>query len=114
LKGSYQAATSTPAPTAAAAGSGLNSYRDAATDKDVVVRTNRNVGDRSFFCRNGTWIDSTVTEEQAKNARRCMQFSPEYFDLAAKHGRRLSQYLVSDEPVLLNLDNETFLIELPK
>jgi Ca-activated chloride channel family protein len=117
-KGAYQTATTAPAAPAAsaAAGSGLgafgyNSYRDAASDKDVVVRTNRNVGDRSFFYRENRWVDSTVTEEQAKNARRCVQFSDEYFDLAAKYGRRLSQYFVSDEPLLVNLDDETLLIE---
>ena len=44
-----------------------------------------------------------MTKEQAANARPVKQFSDEYFKLAETHGRRLSQYLVFDEPVLLNL-----------
>ena len=48
---------------------------------------------------------------QEANARRVKQFSDEYFELAETHGRRLSQYLVFDEPVLLTLDNQAYLIE---
>lgn len=71
----------------------------------------RQIGNRNFFRRGGQWIDSQVTTEQAANARRVKQFSDEYFRLAETHGRRLSQYLVFDEPVLLNIDNQTYLIE---
>ena len=71
----------------------------------------RNVGNKSFFYRNRQWVDSTVTETQEKQARRVKQFTPEYFDLATKHGRKLAQYLTEDEAVMLNLDGETYLIE---
>lgn len=111
-KNAYQYAP-TPAAAAAPAGGsfGGNVYRDADTDRDVVVTGNRTVGNKSFFLRNSQWIDSTVTEEQTKNARHVEQFSDEYFKLADKYGRRLTQYLVSDDPVLVNLDDETLLIE---
>lgn len=108
-KGSFQNATSAPAPAAAGA-----TYRDAAGDRDVTVDTLRNAGNKSFYWRENQWVDSTVTDEQKKNARRLTQFSAEYFDLAEKHGRKLSQYLVYDEPVLLNLDGEALLIEPAK
>ena len=55
-----------------------------------------------------------MTKKQAANARRIKQFSDEYFKLAETNGRRLSQYLVFDEPVLLNLDDQTYLIEPEK
>ena len=55
-----------------------------------------------------------MTEEQTKKARRVTQFTDEYFELARKHGRQLTQYLVSDEPVLVNLGDETLLVEPPK
>ncbi len=71
----------------------------------------RQIGNRNFFRRNGQWVDSQVTKKQAANAQRVKQFSDEYFKLAETHGRRLSQYLVFDEPVLLNLDDQTYLIE---
>lgn len=86
-------------------------YSDAKSDKAVEVRSVRSIGDKAFYYREKQWVDSTVTAEQTKKAKRCVQFSDEYFSLAAKHGQKLSQYLVYDEPVLLNLGDETFLIE---
>jgi Ca-activated chloride channel family protein len=74
-------------------------------------RNVRNIGNRTFFRRDGQWVDSQVTKEQQQNARRVKQFSDEYFELARTQGRRLSQYLVFDEPVLLNFDNQVYLIE---
>jgi hypothetical protein len=71
----------------------------------------RNIGNRTFFRRNGQWVDSQATKSQEANARRIKQFSDEYFKLAETHGRRLSQYMVFDEPVLLTLDNQAYLIE---
>lgn len=112
-KGSFQMAQNAAAP-ASAAPAGSANYRDAASDKDVTVSTVRNLGAKSFYWRENRWQDSTVTDEQIKNARRYEQFSDDYFKLAEKHGRTLSQYLVYDEPVILNLDNETLLIEPAK
>ncbi|MCR4415943.1 MAG: hypothetical protein NUV77_26305, partial [Thermoguttaceae bacterium] len=61
--------------------------------------------------RGNQWVDSTVTKEQEANAARIKQFTREYFDLAKRHGRSLSQYLAFDEPVLVNLDGRAYLIE---
>ena len=74
-------------------------------------QTIRNVGNRAFYYRNNQWVDSTTTEKQQQNAQRVKQFSDEYFQLARRHGRTMSQYLVFDEPVLVNLSGEAYLIE---
>ena len=71
----------------------------------------RNLGQKTFFRKGDIWRDSTVTEEQAKKAIRIKQFSREYFDLAAKHGRSLSKYLTFSEPVLLNFEGKTYQID---
>lgn len=71
----------------------------------------RNVGAKSFYRRGRQWVDSTVTDDQQKNAQRVAQFSDDYFKLAGRHGRKLSQYLVFDEPVLVELDGQAYLIE---
>jgi Ca-activated chloride channel family protein len=89
-------------------------YRDSRSDKQVAIASVRNLGTKSFYWRENRWQDSTVTDEQIKAAKRYEQFSDEYFKLAEKHGRTLSQYLVYDEPVLLNLAGETLLIEPAK
>jgi len=40
-----------------------------------------------------------------------VQFSPEYFDLAASHGGTLAKYLAFDEPILVNLGDKTYQID---
>jgi len=84
-------------------------------DKLVVAEGVRNVGNKSFYLRGGEqrWVDSTVTEEMEQNAQRVTQYSDDYFKLAAAHGKRLSQYLVIDEPLLLNLDGQAYFIDPP-
>ncbi len=71
----------------------------------------RQIANRTFYRRGKQWVDSRVTEAQEQNARRVKQFSDEYFALARDHGKTIAQYLVFDEPVLLNLGDEAYLIE---
>jgi hypothetical protein len=69
------------------------------------------VGQKAFFKKDRVWQDSTVTAEQAKNAIRMVQFSKEYFDLAASQGGKMAQYMAFSEPVLVNLGGKTYRIE---
>ena len=68
------------------------------------------VGQKSFFRKTGIWPDSSVKEEDEKKATVIVQFSEEYFDLAASHGGKLAKYLVFDEPVVMNLEGKTYRI----
>lgn len=133
LKGGLQSATQ-PVPNAAAGGagagfSGLASGKRMArlpsasatpalgilaADAEGNVReidSVRNIGQKTFFRKDKQWQDSVVNADQAKQARRVKQFSKEYFDLAASHGGTLAKYLAFEEPVLVNLANEIYLIE---
>ena len=83
----------------------------AAEELRTAGQTVRNVGNRTFYCRGGQWVDSTVTEKQQQSTQHVKQFSDEYFELARPNGRTLSQYLVFDEPVLVNLSGKAYLIE---
>jgi Ca-activated chloride channel family protein len=74
----------------------------------------RNVGQKTFFRRDKQWRDSSVTPEQQARAIRVVQFTPEYFELAASHGGQLAKYVTFEEPVLLNLDGKTYQIDPPK
>jgi len=119
MKGGYQNAQQAPSAAEAmpgfdldaAASGGLRFAEEAKREAQSTAQNVRNIGNRTFFQRKGQWVDSQVTKEQEANARRVKQFSDEYFELARTQGRRLSQYLVFDEPVLLNLDNQAYLIE---
>lgn len=103
----------TPAPGAAATppptSLGVALARDE-SDNLVPVDTVQNMGSKTFYKRHGQWLDSTLTEAQQNRAIRIVQFSGAYFDLAARHGRELAPYLVFDEPVLLNLAGQGYLI----
>ena len=46
-----------------------------------------------------------------KDAKRVTQFSDEYFKLAEQYAKTLAQYLVFDEPVLVNLDGQAYFID---
>jgi hypothetical protein len=88
-----------------------NFAEDAQKELVTAAQNLRNVGNRTFYQREGRWIDSQVTKNQEANAKRVKQFSEEYFEIARRYGKTVSQYLVFDEPVLLNLDNQAYLIE---
>ncbi len=80
-------------------------------ENSAVEQSVRNVGNRTFFRREGQWVDSRLTKDQQAQAKRIKQFSKEYFDLAQRYGRTMSQYMVFDEPVLLNLEGQAYWIE---
>jgi len=69
------------------------------------------IGQKVFFRQGSVWQDSTVTAEQAAHAVHVVQFSQQYFDLAAVHGGVMAQYLALDEPVMVNLGSQTYQID---
>jgi Ca-activated chloride channel family protein len=89
-------------------------YRDAETDELVVESRVTQLGDKTFYCRNKQWIDSSITDEEVKTAKRVAQFSDEYFHLASAHGPSLAKCLVSDEPIVVRLGSDVYLIEPQK
>jgi Ca-activated chloride channel family protein len=96
--------------------SGGVAYRDAETDNVVLGGNLRQIGNKAFFYRAGDmrWVDSTVTEEMERNARRVVQFSDDYFKLADSLDRRLLMYLALEEPTLINLDGQVWQIDAAK
>ncbi len=92
-------------------GMGRPAMAGEAKDDVAAKQTVRNVGNRAFYLRNNQWVDSTLTEKQEKSPKRVKQFSDEYFALAKRLGRGMSQYLTFDEPVIVNLHGQAYLIE---
>jgi hypothetical protein len=85
----------------------------AEADSEMVraQQTVRQIANRAFYLREGQWIDSTANEDQQRNAVRVKQFSDEYFRLAKHHGKEFTQYVVFDEPLIVNVSDRTYLIE---
>jgi Ca-activated chloride channel family protein len=69
------------------------------------------LANQTFYFRNNQWEDPSVTAEQRKKVQTVKQFSDEYFALIDKYGKELTQFLVLDEPMLLNFKGKTYLFE---
>ncbi|HEV8067417.1 MAG TPA: VIT and VWA domain-containing protein [Planctomycetaceae bacterium] len=72
------------------------------------------VGDKTFYWKNNRWRDAELTEETEKNPTRVEQFSDAYFALASRDNGRFAKYLALDGPILVRLDDKTYLIEPPE
>ena len=65
-----------------APGGGIHFADEAVKEAKKAEETVKQIGNRTFFRRDGQWVDSQVTKEQEAKARRVKQFSDEYFELA--------------------------------
>jgi Ca-activated chloride channel homolog len=114
------AAASGPAPADGFGGSGRDrgagggffggnvTYYDAVKDKKEVAENCRQIGRKTFFQRGDRLVDSSVTAEQEKSAKKVERYSREYFELIEKYGKHVAPYLALDEPVCINLGGETY------
>jgi len=102
---------SSPPASASGGAANMGFADDANKELADVGRNIRYVGNRTFYQRGGRWVDSLVTSQQEANAKQIKQFSDEYFALARRYGRTLAQYMIFDEPVLLNLEDQAYMIE---
>ncbi len=100
-------------------GMGLSGYRFATLAKDMegrdqLVATVRNQGGRTFFFKEGNWVDASVTPEEEKKAIKIEQFTEPFFELARRQKPADNQFLGFDEPVILKLEGKVYRIEPQK
>lgn len=88
--------------------------RGRAGEAEPEVANVRNLAGKSFYRRHGQWVDAAVDEAAEQNAIAIVQFSDEYFELAAQHGGQLARYLVFDEPVIVDLQGQAYRIDPPE
>ena len=88
-------------------GQSAQSY-DLKRQKNVAIRTVRQVADKTFFFRGGKWIDSTLKEGDEKKAKKIERYSDEYFQFAAKHGKKVNRYLAMEEPVVIKIGDTIY------
>jgi hypothetical protein len=74
----------------------------------VAVNTVRTVGSKTFFLKDGRWIDSAVSSEQSQAAKPIERYSREYFDLVSRHGKDVAKYLAIDDPVVIKLGETVY------
>lgn len=75
------------------------------------VATVQNVGSKTFYLRENRWCDSTLTEEQERNVVKLKRYSPEFFELVAKHGKEVARYLAIEGNITLVLEGQAYLFE---
>ncbi|MEX0936664.1 MAG: VIT domain-containing protein [Pirellulales bacterium] len=83
-------------------------FYDAVEGKPVAVNTVRTVGSKTFFVKDGRWIDSAVSSEQSQAAKPVERYSREYFDLVSRHGKEVAKYLAIDDPVVIKLGDTVY------
>lgn len=86
-------------------------YNDHATNLDgteVTISTMKNIGDKTFFLKDGKWIESTLDEEAQKNVVKIKAFSDDYFNLAKTNGADFNQYLGVGDNVVFNMNGKNY------
>ena len=91
------------------AGGGASAkFRQIETDEEVVVKTVQNVGAKTFYLRDGVWVDSVVTEAQLKKVAVIERYGDDYFELVEKFGKKVSRYLQIEDPVIIVVEGTAY------
>ena len=93
---------------AAGFGGGGARVLDLESDREVTLQTIQNVGDKTFFRRDGAWEDSTITEKQKQQLNVIKRYSEEYFRLARDLGRDAPQYLALEGTVMVVIKGQAY------
>ncbi len=65
---------------------------------------------RVFFLRNGQWIDSRVGDNAPSTANKIDRFSDAYFAIVEKHASFLEPLLDLQEPIVVELDGNVYIL----
>ena len=74
----------------------------------------RRVGIKTFFHKEGRWVDSAIKPEEEAKAIVIDQFGEGFFKLAASQTAEQNQYLAFDEPVTVRIADQVYRIEPAK
>ena len=78
---------------------------DSYVDKEMTSNVN-NIGSRTFYNRSGNWVESTITEEEEKNAITIKPYSEEYFELARSNSLEFNQCLAVRSNMIIRGSNK--------
>ncbi|OJW27044.1 MAG: hypothetical protein BGO49_23980 [Planctomycetales bacterium 71-10] len=85
--------------------------RDPAAAAVAPAETVRQVGAKTFYYKEGRWVDSAVKPEDEAGAKVVRQFSDDYFNLARAQSADWNQYLAFPEPVVVKLADAVYRID---
>lgn len=75
----------------------------------------RNVAGKTFFFKEGRWIDSSIDEtlEKSQTSVEITQFDAQYFELVEQFGDEIAPFLAFSEPTTLNFRGQIYRIDPP-
>ncbi|HZW33664.1 MAG TPA: VIT domain-containing protein [Isosphaeraceae bacterium] len=71
----------------------------------------RQIGPKTFYFKNGRWVDSALKPGEDSKAVRVVQFSDDYFRLARAQKAEYNQYFSQTEPVTVKLEDQVYQID---
>ena len=71
----------------------------------------RQIGPKTFYFKNGRWVDSSLKPGEESKAVRVVQFSDDYFRLARAQKAEYNQYFSQAEPVMVKLADQVYQID---
>lgn len=71
----------------------------------------RQIGTKTFYFKDGRWVDSSVKPEEDARAEKVVQFSEAYFRLARTQKAEYNQYFSQAEPVTVKLGGKVYRID---
>ncbi|WP_165069033.1 VIT domain-containing protein [Paludisphaera rhizosphaerae] len=75
------------------------------------AETVRQVGAKTFYFKEGRWVDSAVKPGEEAGAKVVRQFSDDYFNLARAQSADWNQYLTFTDPVVVKLADAVYRID---
>jgi Ca-activated chloride channel family protein len=79
-----------------------------------VAQSVRQIGNKSFFRKDGRWIESTLKPEEESNATVVTQFSDDYFALARAQTSEMNQYITMPDDVTVRLGTKVYRFQQAK
>ena len=71
----------------------------------------RQIGTKTFYFKNGRWVDSSVKPDEDAKAEKVVQFTEGYFRLARSQKAEYNQYFSQQEPVTVKLEGKVYHID---
>ena len=79
-------------------------------EKPGVQATMKTVGNKTFYWRNGSWTESSLSGKELQSAIQVTRFSEAYFNLARGDEESFRAYLSIDEAVMVKVDGKVYSI----
>lgn len=73
-----------------------------------VAQNVRKIGEKTFYLRNGNWVDASVSAEEAERAQNIEPYSDEYFNIASANVATMNQYLNFSENVIVRMNGAVY------